>query len=285
MRYAFKFPVEKMCNVFEISRSGYYKWHSKLKNKRHKQRALDREIRSVFIESRQDYGSPRIALCLAQKGINCSKSTVGRRMKAQGLVARKKKKFKKTTQSNHSYRIAPNILQRNFNVERPGQAWVSDITYIWVNNQWMYLTTVIDLADRMVIGWSLSSNMKAETTVIPAFSKACSNRTPGLDLIFHSDRGVQYACDEFRDLLCHYKVKQSMSRKGNCWDNAVAESFFKTLKVELVYKHVFQNKQHAYSILFDYIDGWYNTIRIHTALDGISPQQAFNQKINYLNAA
>jgi len=187
------------------------------------------------------------------------------------IKARRKMKFKCTTDSNHSYAIKPNLLKRNFNADQLGTVWVSDITYIRVKQDWMYLTTVIDLADRMVVGWSFSDNMTAEATVISAFKNAIAFRMLEPNFIFHSDRGVQYACDDFCELIGLFNGRQSMSRKGNCWDNAVAESFFKTLKVECIYKNKIMNAQHAYSLIFNYIFGWYNTKRIHSTINGLSP--------------
>jgi len=201
------------------------------------------------------------------------------------LVARKKRKYKITTQSKHGYELAPNLLDRQFNVEQPATVWVSDITYIRIANKRAYFTVVIDLADRYVVGWSLSNDMTTEHTVIKAFKKACSNRKPSDGLIFHSDRGVQYACNEFKAMQNSSNMKQSMSAKGDCWDNAVAESFFKTIKVEELYNYSFASLKEAYSVIFNYIDGWYNTVRLHSTLKGKSPLLAFKIKSNYLYAA
>jgi len=231
------------------------------------------------------YGSPRIAQALEKLEIICSKSTVARRMNIMGIVARKKRKYKVTTQSNHNYKIAPNLLQRQFEVAIPATVWVSDITYIRVGSSFVYLTVIIDLADRMVVGWSLSKTMSTENTVMDAFEKAVVFRRPPKGLIFHSDRGVQYACHEFKRLLLKYEIKQSMSAKGDCWDNAVAESFFKTIKIEQLYNYTFSSFNQVYSIVFKYINGWYNTKRIHSTLNGLSPLQAFILKSNYLYAA
>ena len=184
-----------------------------------------------------------------------------------------KRKFKNTTDSNHGLTISPNLLNREFTVSELGKIWVSDITYIRIKYSFVYLTTIIDLADRMVVGWNLSSDMTDENTTIAAFKKAIKNRRVSPGLIFHSDRGSQYASKDFRDLLDSEKCIQSMSRKGNCWDNAVAESFFKTIKVESLYRYKFENADEVYSAIFDYIDGWYNTRRIHSTLGGLSPRE------------
>jgi len=269
--HANEFPVKKMSEVFAVSRSGYYRWlkhHSTLCSKA---AILDDEIKKVFEYSRQTYGSPRVHEALKQKQINVSESTVARRMKCLKISPKLKKKFKNTTDSKHNFEVAPNLLNRAFNVSESGRVWVSDITYIRLKHSFVYLTTVIDLADRMVVGWSLSNNMTS--TTIAAFKKAVKNRPIQAGLIFHSDRGVQYASHRFRELLQAYQCIQSMSRKGNCWDNAVAESFFKTIKVESLYRYQFKNIWEVHAVVFDYIDGWYNTKRIHSALGGKSPRE------------
>ena len=231
------------------------------------------EVAIIFEKSKATYGSPRVYLELEKKGIETSESTVARRMRSLELAPKGKKKFKHTTDSDHDLAISPNLLNRVFTVTELGRVWVSDITYIRVKHSFVYLTTIIDLADRMVVGWSLSNNMTDEDTVIAAFKKAVKNRPIKAGLLFHSDRGSQYASKAFRNLLGEENCIQSMSRKGNCWDNAVAESFFKTLKVESLYRFKFENYQQVYSAIFDYIDGWYNTKRIHSSLDGRSPAE------------
>lgn len=250
-----------------------------------KREILGDQIRDEFEKSRRTYGAPRLTKKLNENGIMWSTATVGRRMKEQGIVARKKVKFRNTTDSNHDLPVAPNLLNREFKAEQPGQAWVSDITYIRVLNFFIYFTVIIDLADRMVVGWSLSRSLDARSTVIKAFKNACTVRMPMEGLIFHSDRGIQYACKEFVKLLKTYKLRQSMSRKGNCWDNAVAESFFKTLKVECLYRRKIESDKMAYTVLFDYIDGWYNTVRIHSAIGSISPMVAYKKMMKSKRAA
>jgi len=274
-----------MCKVLEVSRSGYYEWLN-VKDKRiMNKNNFEALVIAAYEQSNATYGSPRIAIQLTNDlNLNISKTTVARVMKKRNLTARRKRRFKNTTDSNHNLPIAPNLLNREFKAEELATKWVGDITYIRMNNKWLYLTTVIDLADRMVIGWSLSNNMTTKDTVARAFLTAVNYRSPKANLIFHSDRGVQYASDEFKKLLSQYEVIQSMSRKGNCWDNAVAESFFKTVKVECLYKHTIISQKQAYSILFKYIDGWYNTIRIHSALNGLSPLKVQNQKLYYIAA-
>ena len=196
------------------------------------------------------------------------------------LVARPKRKYVLTTDSNHDLRVADNLLNRNFKVAQLNTCWVSDITYILVASRWMYLTTFIDLADRMVVGWSLSNNMTARDTVCAAFNDAVYKRRIAKisGLMIHSDRGVQYASSEFRSLIENYDCIQSMSRKGNCWDNAVAESFFKTIKIEALNRYRFKDAISLQKVIFRYIDGFYNTVRFHSALDGLSPFEASIRK-------
>jgi transposase InsO family protein len=285
MDYAQEFTVERMCRVFKVSKSGFYKWKKNRPETKRKESELDDLILYEYERSKCTYGSPRLAQALNEVHYVCSQSTVARRMNRLGIKARSKRKHRVTTDSNHKYGVFANILDRQFEQDIPGDFWVSDITYIRVSGYWLYLTVVIDLADRMVVGWSLSKDMSARNTVIKAFNNACAFRKPNKGFLFHSDRGVQYACNDFTQLIKMNHGKQSMSRKGNCWDNAVAESFFKTIKIEWIYQLRLVNKQEAEIAIFDYIDGWYNTLRIHTALDGLSPLKAFIKKSNYLRAA
>jgi len=262
-----------MSEVLEVGRSSYYKWRKNKEIIAEEKEILNQQIRTIFETSKATYGSPRVYQELQKMEIDISESTVARRMKSLQIRPKLKKGFKSTTDSNHNLEVSPNLLNREFAVTELGRKWVSDITYIRIRNTFVYLTTVIDLADRMVVGWNLSNNMTDEDTIIAAFKKALKNRPVLPGLIFHSDRGSQYASKEFRSLLDKEKCVQSMSRKGNCWDNAVAESFFKTIKVESLYRHKFENAQEVYSAIFDYIDGWYNTKRIHSSLGGKSPRE------------
>ncbi len=264
-----------MSEVLEVSRSGYYTWLRNKKTRENKEASLDDKIIEVFEMSQQTYGSPRVHEEFQKRNIEVSQSTIARRMRTLEITPKRKKKFKKTTDSNHDFKISPNVLDRKFSVKTPGKVWVSDLTYIRIKDSFVYLTTVIDLADRNVVGWSLSSNMTDSDTTIAALKKALKNRKIDKKLIFHSDRGSQYASNDFRKLIKDNKIIQSMSRKGNCWDNAVAESFFKTIKVESLYRYKFGNMAEVYSVVFDYIDGWYNSCRIHSTLGGKSPNEMF----------
>lgn len=275
-----------MCRVFRVSNSGFYYWLKYPKGKRQVESTLLlEEIIKIHQESKKIYGSPRIAAKLAEKGIQASRPRVARVMRKAGIQSVIRKKWVKTTDSDHSHPVAENVLNRNFSAERPGEKWVSDLTYIRTGAGWVYLTTVIDLADRKVIGWSLSDNMEAENTTVSALRMAKANRRIGDKLIFHSDQGVQYACSEFRKQLMGLPIIQSMSRKGNCWDNAVAESFFKTMKTELVYQRTFKTKEHAYLAIFEYIEVWYNRQRIHSSLDYLTPIEVEKMMMNKKRAA
>jgi transposase InsO family protein len=252
-----------------ISKSGYYYWLNNGPSKRWiENEELRVEIQRIFKISYQSYGSPRIREELQVLGYKVSRPRVARIMKANDLCARRKRKFKVTTDSNHNYPVAPNLLNQNFTVSRRNEVWVSDITYIHTKQGWMYLTVIIDLFNRKIVGWSMSDNLTAEDTVISAWYMAISNESITEELIFHSDRGVQYASNSFTQILKSYKgkVKQSMSRKGNCWDNAVAESFFKSLKVEWVYNHKYQLRSDAELSIFYWIESWYNKNRRHSAI-------------------
>ncbi len=264
-----------MCEVLGVSRSGYYVWLKKADKERVVYQDLDQKIELSFEQSRHNYGSPRITLDLAKSGFHISKATVARRMKALKIRAKRRRKYVVTTNSNHKEPVADNLLDRDFTAKQPAEKWVSDLTYFKVRRSWCYLSVIIDLADRAVVGWSISDNMTAQHTTVNSFKRAIRNRKPEPGMIFHSDRGVQYACQDFRDLLDCNKCVQSMSRKGNCWDNAVAESFFKTIKTECIDKYDFITKAQANSVIFDYIDGWYNTKRIHTAIGGRAPAEMF----------
>ena len=267
------FPIEMMCRVLDVSRSGYYMWlksepsQRALENKR-----LTEQIRLIHKQSKQTYGSPRITKELKARAISVSRPRVARLMKKALIKSVTKKKFVVTTYSKHGFALSPNLLNRKFNPKRQGEVWVSDITYVRTQEGWLYLTVIIDLADRKVIGWSTSKTMKADDTVIPAWNMAILNRPIMGRLIFHSDQGVQYACHDFRAVLRKAKtVIQSMSRKGNCWDNACAESFFKSIKTEWIYRFKYKTFKSAVLSVFEYIATWYNTCRRHSSLNYLSP--------------
>jgi len=276
MHHRGAFPVEKMCRAFKVSKSGFYHWlHGKPSKRWKENESLLIDIQKVFEQSFGTYGSPRVRVELLKRGFQVSRPRVARIMRSAELRASKPRKFKVTTDSRHKYPIAPNLLNRQFKVQRYNQVWVSDITYIRTSQGWMYLTVIIDLFDRKVVGWAMSDDLKAENTIVPAWKMAVINSPISQQLTFHSDRGIQYACDAFTKILKSYQglVSQSMSRKGNCWDNAVAESFFKTLKTEWVYKYNYQRREHAQLSIFQYIETWYNRKRRHSTLNYLSIEE------------
>jgi transposase InsO family protein len=255
----------------KVSSRGYYNWLTRLPSDREiENQQLTKSIREVFIQNRNVYGVRRIAKVLAKNDILISRKRIGKLMKSAGLFCKTKRRFKVTTDSRHNKPIAPNLLARQFDVCVPDKYWVGDITYIPTNNGWLYLATVIDLYSRQIIGWSMADNMKAKL-VNDALTMAIWKRKPKKGLIWHSDRGSQYASDSHRVILKDHGIIQSMSRKGDCWDNAVAESFFHTLKTELTNHYQFKNQKEAKNVIFEYIEVFYNRIRIHSANNYLAP--------------
>lgn len=269
-----EFPIGRMCKAMKVSKSGYYKWcHRIPSNRAIVNEMIVKEIRTIHHLSKQRYGSPRITKELSIKGIRASMPLVAKLMRKANIRSIIKKKYKVTTNSSHKYPVVANKLMQDFNVNEQNEVWVSDITYIRTKQGWLYLTTVIDLFDRKVIGWALSSTMSTKQTSVAALRMALINRPiqEQKELVFHSDRGIQYASDEFvNETRKHKSISRSMSRKGNCWDNAVAESFFKTLKVELVYHENYHTKAQAELSIFEYIETWYNKKRRHKHLNNLT---------------
>lgn len=257
-----------------VSRSGYYQWLDRhMSNRDKEEQKLIKIITNIFIQNRQIYGIRRISKKLAENhNILISNRRIGRLMRVANLSCKTKRKFKVTTDSKHSKIISPNLLERRFNVNAPDELWVGDITYIHTDSGWLYLATVIDLYSRKVVGWSMANHMKSKL-VNDALTMAIWKRKPKKGLIWHSDRGSQYASDSHRNILKDHGIIQSMSRKGDCWDNAVAESFFKTLKSELTNHYKFKNQQEAKRIIFEYIEVFYNRIRIHSANNYLAPAE------------
>jgi|TARA_B110000908_G_C10101075_1_gene378608 putative transposase len=280
------FPIEKMCKVLEVSSSSYYKWKTKpISNRALKMNLIKEKITVIYFSSKQRYGSPRITIELISLGYQISRVTVAKYMRELGLRSKLCKKFKVTTNSKHNYLVVENILNRAFTVTEPSKVWVSDITYIQTKTGFLYLTTIIDLYDRKLIGWSLSDGMSTEQTSLAAWRMAIKNRPIQKELIFHSDRGVQYASKKFVNTIESYNIKRSMSRKGNCWDNAVAESFFKSLKTELIYGNKLISKEQMKLEIFEYIEIWYNKKRRHSALNYMNIEEFNNQIKKYKNVA
>lgn len=267
-----------MCKVFKVSRAGYYHWlDRKPSNLALETKLIKKEIKSIYHASKGRYGSPKITAELRVKGFNISRPRVARIMRSEGLRSIIKKKYKvSTTNSKHNYPVSENHLKRNFKPKYPSQAWVSDITYIHTKQGWLYLTIIMDLYDRKIIGWALSNNMTTKDTILAAWIMAINNRPIIRPLIFHSDRGIQYSSNEFRSVLEGKTVTQSMSRKGNCWDNAVAENFFKILKSELIYHRYYFNHWYAKNEIFEFIEIWYNRKRRHSYLGYLTPEEYGN---------
>jgi putative transposase len=262
-----------MCDFMQVSRSCYYEWLNSPESLKSKQdKDLRAMIKDVFEESRSSYGARRIKHKLALQGVDVSRRRILRLMTEADLCCKTKRKFKATTNSKHNKPVAPNLLQRNFAASFPNQYWVGDITYIPTDEGWLYLATVIDLYSRKIIGWSMSSSLKADL-VNNALLMAIWRRKPPKGLIWHTDQGSQYASDSHVKILKQHGIIQSMSRKGDCWDNAVAESFFHTLKVELIHQYKFKTREQAMKMIFEYIEIFYNQTRIHSANNYLAPTE------------
>ncbi len=265
------YPVSVMCRVLQVSRGGYYAWRTRPQSSRARtDRKLLIEIQAAHKASRRAYGSPRVYRELREGGHNAGRHRIARLMRESGLRGQRRRRFRITTQSKHTHAVAPNHLQRQFCVAAPDQAWVSDITYVWTSQGWLYLCVILDLYSRRVVGWAMDRRMDQALT-LRALNMALCARTPKPGLIHHSDRGSQYAAQQYRRQLAAHGIVCSMSAKGDCWDNAVAESFFATLKVELVHERVFATRGQARREIFDYIEAFYNRARRHSYLGYRSP--------------
>jgi len=268
-----------MCKVLEVTRSGYHGYlKSRYSQMKLENRVISELIYKIWEQSHKLYGYRRVHAELRSQGVYCNRKRVLRLMNKNNIAAKKRKKFKRTTNSNHSNYISPNLLNQNFRVDSPNEVWVSDITYVSTYQGWLYLAVVLDLYSRKVVGWSMSNRMTSQL-VIDSLEHAIIDRKPVDGLIFHSDRGSQYASINFRKSLKNNNIIQSMSGKGNCYDNAVAESFFHTLKTELVYWESYKTRNDAKSSIFNFIEGFYNRTRRHSFLNYLSP---FNFEIRYL---
>ena len=274
--------MKLLCEVLQVTRSGYYAWRDRPQSRRQQRRAeLMKQIRQVHEESRATYGSPRVTPELNDRGLDVCENTVARYMREAGLAVKPRKRFvPRTTDSDHEHPIAPNRLERDFAASAPDRKWACDLTYIFTEEGWLYLSVVIDLFSRKLVGWSMSDDLKA-SGVAEALQMAVARRRPGPDagLLHHSDRGVQYACARYRALLAEHGIACSMSRPGNCYDNALAESFFGTLKTELVHRTRYATRAQARASVFEWIECWYNRRRRHSSLGYLSPE-AFEAQIN-----
>ena len=277
------YPLEMLARLLGVCRSAFYAWEKRGEQPPGKRAAEDAKIDETLIEirdqeSRGNYGSRRYQDALRNRGITAGRHRVVHRMQRLGIQLRRRRRFKATTNSKHDLPIAPNRLDRKFTVNQPNRYWVGDITYVPIGEGWGYLATVIDLYSRKVVGWAFSTRMTADI-VLRAFLMAVWLRKPLAGLVFHSDRGSQYASDAFRMLLKRWNCAQSMSRKGNCWDNAVAESFFRSIKVEWLYHQKFDEARVAELRIFEYI-AWYNRVRVHSACGGVAPDNFENVKLH-----
>ena len=265
------YPVAILCRVLQVSRSGFYDWCRRLPCLREvEDRRLKTEVLAIHKSSRKTYGSPRVHAELQAREVAVSRKRVARLMREAGLTGLPPRPFQHTTDSDHDQPVAENVLDRQFEVTGPNQAWVADITYVRTWEGWLYLAVVIDLFSRRVVGWSLADHLRTDL-VLGALHMALGLRQPGLDLLHHSDRGSQYASKDYQDLLTERNICCSMSRRGNCWDNAVAESFFGTLKTELIYRRPWPSRRKAEAAIAEYLGVFYDRHRRHSYLDFLSP--------------
>jgi len=279
MKYQFiekerdRYAVKQMCGILGIQRSSYYAWKKRKPSAREqKNQELVKLIRKIYDLSRKTYGYPRVYAQLRKDGIECNKKRIIRLMRQEGLQGQRKRRKAFTTDSKHSYPVAKNLLNREFEAQRPNEKWVADITYIPTEEGWLYLAGVLDLYSRRIVGWEMSGKIDAKL-VEKALRMALYQRQPDHGLLHHSDRGSQYASDPIQRILSANHIQVSMSGKGDCYDNAVMESFFSTLKNEWVHHQRYQSRRQARTDIFDYIEGFYNTVRLHSTLGYLSPAE------------
>jgi transposase InsO family protein len=267
------FPVAALCRVLGVSRQGYYAFAAREPGRRERSdAALQERVREVHAESRGTYGSPRVRHALRASGLSVGKRRVERAMRSLGLAVRQKRRFRATTAANPLHRVEPNVLARDFTATRPNERWVTDITYVWTDEGCCYLAVILDLFSRAVVGWSLDATL-ATTLPRRALEAAVRRRRPDAGLLHHSDRGCQYTSADYRRALARLGVTVSMSRKGNCWDNAVAESFLATLKTELIRDRHWHCRLELRAVVFEYIEAFYNRRRIHSSLGYKTPAE------------
>jgi putative transposase len=264
-------PIARMCDALGVAPAGYYSWRDRDASPRQQRRdAMLVEIQAVHAEMKARYGSPRMHAELMDRGHDCCENTVARIMREAGIAAKTKRKFRQTTDSNHSHPVADNHLDREFNPASANESWVADITYIPTREGWLYLAVVEDLFSRMVVGWAMAATMTSRL-VVDALEMAVLRRLPGSELVAHSDRGSQYASEHYQRLLTKEGITCSMSRRANCWDNAPMESFFASLKKELVHHEDYATREEARASIFEYIEMFYNRVRRHSTLGFVSP--------------
>ena len=272
-----QYPVSMMCRLLNVSSSGYYQWQKrKLRRGRIEDRQLLEIIRFHFNRSKGTYGYLRITAAIRKEGLKVNKKKTARIMKANDIQAKTKKKFRKTTNRDPKAAASENLLKQNFTTDKENKIWTSDITYLRTNEGWLYLAIIMDIFSRRIIGWSIAGNLSTEL-ILKAFKMAVINRNPSKGIIFHSDRGSRYTSSKFRNLLNNYGFIQSMSSTGNCYDNAITESFFHTLKTEHTYWHYYKTRQEAKQSIFEFIEVFYNRERLHSASGFLSPVE-FEEK-------
>ena len=273
-------PAGLICRVLGVSRSGFFAWLKRgISRRRQRRQELAVKVRAVHREHRGVYGSPRVCAALNAQGEKVCRHTVARVMREQEIRARVKKRFVPcTTNGNHRNSVADNVLDRDFTAQQPNRKWAADITYVPTGEGWLYMAAVIDLCSRKIVGWSMAPHMEAEL-VNDALEMALARRRPKQGLLHHSDRGVQYACDDYQGLLAEHGITCSMSGKGDCWDNAVMESFWATLKTELVYQEPYASREQARASIFEYVEAFYNRKRLHSSLGYVSPEM-FEASLN-----
>lgn len=269
--------MDLMCRVLHVSRSGFYAWRRRAPSQQERRREeLDEHILKAHRQSRETYGSPRIHRELVANGVPCAENTVAKLMRNAGLRSRAQKRFKpRTTDSRHAQPIAGNTLNRGFQVDEPDKVWAADITYVPTSRGWLYLAIVLDLCTRRVVGWATADHLRAELAA-SALRMALEHRRPSQGVLHHSDRGVQYASEQYRQLLADHNLEASMSGVGNCYDNAVVESFFSTLKRELIHHTTYKTHEEAHQSIFEYIEVFYNRRRLHSTLGYRSPAEYEN---------
>ena len=277
MNYAFiethraEWSIAGMCEALEVSTAGYYVWREReISTSQQRRAGLTVQVEAIHAEVKARYGSPRMHAELVDRGHDCCVNTVARIMQEAGIAAKTKRKYRQTTDSNHPNPVADNLLDRQFDPTARNESWVTDITYIPTREGWLYLAAVEDLFSRRIVGWSMAATMTSRL-VVDALAMAVARRLPGSDLVAHSDRGSQYASEHYQLLLAGNGIACSMSRRGNCWDNAPMESFFATLKKELVHDEDYATRAQATASIFEYIETFYNRIRRHSTLSYVSP--------------
>ena len=279
MKYAFvrehrrRWPVGVMCRVLRVSRSGFYGWSTRSPSRRaRRQQQLLKRIRRAHQESRELYGSPRVHRALLIDGESVSRNTVAKLMRRAKIRAKSRRRYvPRTTDSRHQKPVARNLLDRDFTAPGPDRKWVADITYVPTGEGWLYLAAVLDVYSRRIVGWSMADHLETDL-VADALRMALERRRPQNGLLHHSDRGVQYASDDYQHLLASHGITVSMSGKGDCWDNAMMESFWATLKTELVHQQRYVTREQARASIFEYVEVFYNRQRLHSSLGYVSPE-------------